>query len=420
MHPEIENLIDLALADGQITEKERNVILKKAAELGFDTDEVEVILEAKIHQLKPKKKRIEDLNTCPSCGEIISGLSRTCICGYVINSNDIKNSKSLEEAIETLENLIVKIRASGKNSSKSQLESFISQIEKEVRYIKTRYGNDSNVSKLLKELEELSDIQIRKVVGQKKRKTISFRLLLFLLIILTGFLIYKIMSNETPKESFNRKVIEKYQNSINIYKVTDAFQKDSVHFFKLYNYILKNQMVNKKEYDSLQSEFNKIQLVNPSPYRFYYLARQANKNGDVNNSIKYIDSCLVLYPNFAPIYFYKSTIENISFNIRKDNLSKAIELDKNKNRYLYARSLLFYKDKEYEKSYYDIRKFNELNENNYQSNLWEIAVLFDLNMEFDACAKLANLKNRFSKQYAFTKNQSETAYNLIEKKCSEL
>ena len=34
MHPEIEKLIDLALADGQITEKERNVILKKAAELG--------------------------------------------------------------------------------------------------------------------------------------------------------------------------------------------------------------------------------------------------------------------------------------------------------------------------------------------------------------------------------------------------
>jgi len=34
MHPEIEKLIDLTLADSLITEKERNVILKKAAELG--------------------------------------------------------------------------------------------------------------------------------------------------------------------------------------------------------------------------------------------------------------------------------------------------------------------------------------------------------------------------------------------------
>ena len=41
MNPEIEKLIDLIIIDGQITEKERNVILKKAAELGVDSDELE-------------------------------------------------------------------------------------------------------------------------------------------------------------------------------------------------------------------------------------------------------------------------------------------------------------------------------------------------------------------------------------------
>ena len=59
MHPEIEKLIDLALADGQIKEKERNVILKKAAELGVDADEVEMTLDGKFNQLeanKPKQK----------------------------------------------------------------------------------------------------------------------------------------------------------------------------------------------------------------------------------------------------------------------------------------------------------------------------------------------------------------------------
>jgi len=69
MHPEIEKLIDLALADAQITEKERKVILKKAAELGVDTDEVEMILDGKLHQLeanKPKKKRkLEILKRAP-------------------------------------------------------------------------------------------------------------------------------------------------------------------------------------------------------------------------------------------------------------------------------------------------------------------------------------------------------------------
>ena len=45
MHPEIEKLIELALADGQVTERERNVILKKAKSLGVDEDEVEMILD---------------------------------------------------------------------------------------------------------------------------------------------------------------------------------------------------------------------------------------------------------------------------------------------------------------------------------------------------------------------------------------
>ena len=57
MHLEIEKLIDLAIADGQITEKERNVILKKAAELGVDADEVEMVLDGKLHQLEASKPK---------------------------------------------------------------------------------------------------------------------------------------------------------------------------------------------------------------------------------------------------------------------------------------------------------------------------------------------------------------------------
>jgi uncharacterized tellurite resistance protein B-like protein len=57
MHPEIEKLIDLALADGQITEKERNVIFKKAAELSIDADEVEMVLDGKLHQLEANKPK---------------------------------------------------------------------------------------------------------------------------------------------------------------------------------------------------------------------------------------------------------------------------------------------------------------------------------------------------------------------------
>lgn len=48
MHPEIEKLIEMALADGQVTEKEREIILRKAEKIGIDVDEVDMYLEGKL------------------------------------------------------------------------------------------------------------------------------------------------------------------------------------------------------------------------------------------------------------------------------------------------------------------------------------------------------------------------------------
>jgi len=98
MHPEIEKLIDLALADGQITEKERNVILKKAAELGVDADEVEMTLDGRLHQMqanqtKPAKEKAGNLNTCPSCGSIVNSFRTKCSdCGHEFRNAQTNNS----------------------------------------------------------------------------------------------------------------------------------------------------------------------------------------------------------------------------------------------------------------------------------------------------------------------------------------
>lgn len=48
MNPEIDKLINLALTDGQVTDKEREIILRKAEKLGLDVDEVEMYLEGKL------------------------------------------------------------------------------------------------------------------------------------------------------------------------------------------------------------------------------------------------------------------------------------------------------------------------------------------------------------------------------------
>jgi hypothetical protein len=93
MHPQIEKLIELALADGQVTEKERNVILKKAVELGIDTDEVEMVLDGRLHQLeasKPKEKeKVGNIKTCPACGASVKAFQIKCDdCGHEFNKKE--------------------------------------------------------------------------------------------------------------------------------------------------------------------------------------------------------------------------------------------------------------------------------------------------------------------------------------------
>ena len=88
MNPEIDKLINLALSDGEVTEKEREIIFRKAEKLGLDRDEVEMILEGKINQLKTKKSQ-QNQNTkqgvikkCPHCGASAKSFSDKCeACG---------------------------------------------------------------------------------------------------------------------------------------------------------------------------------------------------------------------------------------------------------------------------------------------------------------------------------------------------
>ena len=108
MNPEIENLIDLALADGQITEKERNVILKKAAELGVDADEIEMVIDGRLHQLetnKPKQKeKVGNIKTCPACGAEVKALKLKCDdCEHeFINNSSNSNLTQLEKKLASV------------------------------------------------------------------------------------------------------------------------------------------------------------------------------------------------------------------------------------------------------------------------------------------------------------------------------
>lgn len=119
MHPEIENLIELALADGQITEKERSIIMRKAETLGLDQDEIEMILDGKIALLnkqneKLTSQKVGDIKKCPSCGSHVQSFSTKCSdCGHEFRNID--SSNSIKQLILKLEN----VEQNARNSTQS-------------------------------------------------------------------------------------------------------------------------------------------------------------------------------------------------------------------------------------------------------------------------------------------------------------
>ena len=92
---QIENLINLALADGELTEKEKQILFKKAEAAGIDLDEFEMVLDAKLFEKQqivkaaapsvaaPKSDKFGDVKKCPACGAIVTSFSAKCgDCGH--------------------------------------------------------------------------------------------------------------------------------------------------------------------------------------------------------------------------------------------------------------------------------------------------------------------------------------------------
>lgn len=110
MHTDLENLINIALADGELSDKERAIILRKAESLGEDKDEVEMILEGKLAQLKKQTRSSQEsagnIIKCPQCKADIPSFTTKCeFCGHEFRNLESSNSiKLFFEKLENLEN----------------------------------------------------------------------------------------------------------------------------------------------------------------------------------------------------------------------------------------------------------------------------------------------------------------------------
>lgn len=112
---QLEQLIDAALTDGVLTEKEKQVLFKKASALGIDLDEFEMVLDARLlltqreNKAKdttaaPKSNKLGDVKKCPSCGAIVNAYLGACPeCGYAFEGIGANStSQNLTEKLEKI------------------------------------------------------------------------------------------------------------------------------------------------------------------------------------------------------------------------------------------------------------------------------------------------------------------------------
>ena len=113
----LEELIDAALADGVLTEKEKQVLFKKAQEMGIDLDEFEMVLDSRMVKIKkseegkaqssaPKSNKLGDVKKCPACGAIVQSYLGSCPeCGYAFENIGANSStQDLARKCEAISN----------------------------------------------------------------------------------------------------------------------------------------------------------------------------------------------------------------------------------------------------------------------------------------------------------------------------
>ena len=115
---QIEALISAALTDGVLTEKEKQILFKKAQAQGIDLDEFEMVLDARLVELKKAEKANQsskksnkhgEIRKCPNCGATVPVLATICpeckmeFSGIEANSSAQKLAAQIDDIITSLQ-----------------------------------------------------------------------------------------------------------------------------------------------------------------------------------------------------------------------------------------------------------------------------------------------------------------------------
>lgn len=167
---DLDQLIQVYLTDGILTDKERAVILKKAEGMGLDHDEIDLYLDAqvqKIDQATDAVVRRQKSKSCPYCGVPVPQLTDKCPeCGQFITP---EASEELQDILEHLEAALVDFKL-GKD-----LEYNKATVERYARKARIYFSNNPQIKPLLEEVQiemENAEKQAKSQVKSQARKDV--------------------------------------------------------------------------------------------------------------------------------------------------------------------------------------------------------------------------------------------------------
>ena len=163
---ELNILIQQYLTDGVLTDKERQVILKKAEGMGLDRDEVDLYLDAevqKIDQQTDAAVRRQKGKQCPYCGAPTPQLADKCPeCGQYITP---EATKELEEILDNLEEALVNMK------SREDFDRNKAIVERYERKARMYYSNHPKIKTLLAEVDAEMKVAENKLKSAKRKET---------------------------------------------------------------------------------------------------------------------------------------------------------------------------------------------------------------------------------------------------------
>ena len=154
----LEALISAALADGVLTEKEKQILFKKAEAMGIDLDEFEMVLDARLVELKkkeakanqqyqlemekaksaqpsaPKSEKYGDVRKCPACGAIVPSMAAICPeCGYEFTNVEANSStRLLMQKIDEIQAQYAELTANVDNKDESAIRTRGYQVKRQL------------------------------------------------------------------------------------------------------------------------------------------------------------------------------------------------------------------------------------------------------------------------------------------------